>query len=337
MTDTSLIHNAFKAATLALEANLPEKNVFGGLLADLSKALQVDQIIWYTVEYDNLRQALVHQRLIADHGSGETHPPTTETPLLLRKLGLDLLQDQLIEGKTGVADSLIALDKDHAYWQKKVVATVQVSLMVSNRWWGGLSINSTTPHWWVGEELMAIQTGALTLAETLSSLQQKRESSTYTDASDAIKTILADEKSPVDARIEELLKLGLETLGLDMAIVSHIKDQTYTVKYFAPESSGLSRGQIFELGQTYCSITLNYGRVLGIPYAEYSTFTRHPCHHVFKLESYVGQMVTHDGKPYGTVNFSSPNPHSPFTQSQNQLVGEISDAVQTLFNKHSLY
>jgi len=91
-------------------------------------------------------------------------------------------------------------------------------------------------------------------------------------------------------QIEHLLAVGLEYLELDVAIMSHVYDSTYTVEYFVGE--GLSQRQVFDLGLTYCSITTKRQQeVVAIHHMGISEYFRHPCYEAFQLESYIGTPI----------------------------------------------
>lgn len=162
--------------------------------------------------------------------------------------------------------------------------------------------------------------------------QQAEEAATkLKDYSAKIEAVMSDDSLSVDGKIEHLLGIGCEAFDLGVAIVSNIVGQTYTVKHYYPEDSGLSRGQVFELGQTYCSITLRLGAVVGIPYVQESPYQNHPCYQVFQLVAYFGVQLRVDGKYYGTVNFSSPTPHTkPFTDVDREIIRLISEKIGEL-------
>ncbi len=146
-----------------------------------------------------------------------------------------------------------------------------------------------------------------------------------------IQSIVDEAESDHRTKIEKLLALGLEAFNLDVAIVSHIVGQSYTVKYYWPLDAGLEHGQVFELGQTYCSITLRLGAVVGIPYVQESPYRNHPCYQVFQLVSYFGVQLRVRGKYYGTVNFSSPNLRKePYTDVDRRLLRQIAEEIGKL-------
>ncbi len=130
----------------------------------------------------------------------------------------------------------------------------------------------------------------------------------------------------VEEQLEQTLATGMKTLGMELGIVSHIQGEEYKVLHFYPDSAGLEGGQIFHLGDTYCSIALKADDVVAIDEMSTSEHASHPCWEAFHLESYIGVPITVDGKPFGTLNFSKPGVRetafSPADKGFIKLMGE---------------
>ena len=83
--------------------------------------------------------------------------------------------------------------------------------------------------------------------------------------------------------------MSTQLLGLDVGIVSNIEGDVYTVRNVYAPAGGLHCGQQFDVGTTYCSITLqNAADVLSIPQMSKSKHADHPCFRKFQLECYLG-------------------------------------------------
>lgn len=107
----------------------------------------------------------------------------------------------------------------------------------------------------------------------------------------------------------ELLALGCDRFDLDIGIVAKITGENYEVlQTVNPEGVDLSRGDRFNLADTYCSITLDANGPIGFEHAGETTYARHPAYAMFKLESYVGIPIHVADEFYGTINFSSARP-----------------------------
>ncbi len=124
-----------------------------------------------------------------------------------------------------------------------------------------------------------------------------------------------------DEQLQEALKLTATLLGLDIGILSRIDGETYTVEVCYAPGTNLAAGQQFDLGQTYCSITVLADEVVAIDHMKHSEHRRHPCYKAFKLEAYIAIPVEVHGTHYGTLNFSSPQPKDPpFTEADRDTL-----------------
>jgi PAS domain S-box-containing protein len=137
----------------------------------------------------------------------------------------------------------------------------------------------------------------------------------------------------------ELLSQGLslctEFLDLDLGIVSNVEGDTYTIVDFVPDGAGLERGQTFELGGTYCDITLKAEKTISIDEMSTSKHKAHPCYGNFNLESYIGASYSVNGKVQGTVNFTSQEAHEkPFTEYDIDFVTLVARWVGTIIENH---
>ena len=121
-------------------------------------------------------------------------------------------------------------------------------------------------------------------------------------------SISADRTLGIEQQLEETLKVGARMLDLDMGIISHIHNEKYTILYFYDAFESLEKGMAFELGKTYCSITLNADDVVTIDHMAESEYKTHPCYKEFQIEAYIGMPILIKNKRFGTVNFTSPHP-----------------------------
>ncbi len=131
----------------------------------------------------------------------------------------------------------------------------------------------------------------------------------------------ADPTASFGVKIQQLLELGLETFELSLGIVSHIKDDTYTIEHVkGPEEAPLP-GTTSRFRETYCAHTYAANGARAFENAGHSDICDHPCYRNFKLESYIGAPIIVDGQRYGTLNFSSPEAHErPFSTNELSLI-----------------
>ncbi|WP_440906628.1 ATP-binding protein (plasmid) [Catenovulum sp. SX2] len=126
--------------------------------------------------------------------------------------------------------------------------------------------------------------------------------------------IVTDQTLKFEDKVQSLLTFGLKVFELDIAIISKIQQQNYSVKYVACLNNELAAGADFPLGNTYCVHTLKADKALSFHHAGNSEIATHPCYQGFQLESYIGAPIKVDGQIFGTVNFSAAKISQPFTQ-----------------------
>jgi two-component system, sensor histidine kinase len=131
----------------------------------------------------------------------------------------------------------------------------------------------------------------------------------------ALHNIMTDASLSFECKIDQLLQLGLARFDLNLAIISEIADTVYTIRYIAGPEGAPAAGTTFPLGETYCSHTLQANSAVSFHHAGKSHIACHPCYQNFQLESYIGAPLLVEGKPFGTLNFSSVTPRiSAFSQ-----------------------
>ena len=139
---------------------------------------------------------------------------------------------------------------------------------------------------------------------------------------------------PLANQLWEVLALATKMLNMELGIISRIDGNRYIVECNFPTSENIYQGQIFDLGLTYCSITMNASHVIAINHMKKSTYSGHPCYENSKLESYIGTVITVNNTPYGTLNFSSSHPRLlPFQQTDKEFVDLLARWIGTALEK----
>lgn len=133
--------------------------------------------------------------------------------------------------------------------------------------------------------------------------------------------VTSDTSESLDAQIDKALALTTDVLKLDIGIMSRIKGEDYVVENVYAPGVDLEPGQQFDLGHTYCSLTLASDDVVAIDHMGWSEYKGHPCYEAFGLETYIGLPLYVEGEVYGTLNFSSPDPRRPpFSEEDRNFV-----------------
>lgn len=190
----------------------------------------------------------------------------------------------------------------------------------------------------VGSSLFVLRPLTLSRNRMIDELGQAQKNLTAANAeartrADRLQTLVTVSQSrdlPLKQQIEDVLRAVLGTIGADIGIVSRIEpeEDRYTVMYHVSPEGALEDGQEFLFKRTFCETTLTANDVVAIEHTAKSALSTHPCYADTSLESYIGVPITVDGKRYGTLNFSSPNPHDVlFTEGDKDFVRVMGDWV----------
>jgi len=135
-----------------------------------------------------------------------------------------------------------------------------------------------------------------------------------------------------DSILKQMLIDGLDKLGLDTGIISHIVGNTYTVYLCESKDIGIPTGTEFELADTYCSDVIAEGKTKYYrDVAKITAMLKHPCYLNTQLRAYIGTPLRVGGQIWGTLNYSSLSPHKleyseeeiAFLEQQAQTVSSL--------------
>ena len=149
--------------------------------------------------------------------------------------------------------------------------------------------------------------------------------------------LTSDTEQDVPSKVQNILQLGSEVFELPLALVSHIVDEKYVVKYAHTPDGAVSPGDEFELGMTYCVHTLQANGPVAFHHAGDSVIAGHPCYEAFGLESYIGTPLVVNGERYGTLNFSGPEIHEQhFTENDFELIRLFAQWIGNEFTREQV-
>lgn len=119
------------------------------------------------------------------------------------------------------------------------------------------------------------------------------------------KVVMMDHKN-YSVKMYEYLKVGCKIFNLETGIVSHIKNDEYTVITTISPGDAITADMVFPLEGTYCrevfdkQATVAFGNI-----RRDEKMCKHPVYEAMKLESYLSAPIWVSGKLYGTINFTS--------------------------------
>lgn len=132
-----------------------------------------------------------------------------------------------------------------------------------------------------------------------------------------------------DDLIKEYLMSGREIFGLETGIVSKIEGTRYEICDVLSPLDLLTRGQVFDLEETYCKEVVREQRVIGFPEVGKLDFmTCHPVYTNLKLEAYLAAPIFVDDTLFGTLNFTSTKPRvNGFSRHEYNLILLLANAI----------
>ena len=152
----------------------------------------------------------------------------------------------------------------------------------------------------------------------------------HEDALHSFYSITSVEKTSLHDQVQCLLVSGCLHLKMKCGIFSYIEGDRYTVMqvHTTSPSYKIQSGDKFELGLTYCQLTIGSRNAMGFAHASKTDIIKHPAYDALQLEAYLGAPVYLDGKPYGTLNFTSIEPRiEEFSDSEKQFVQMMAEWI----------
>lgn len=134
--------------------------------------------------------------------------------------------------------------------------------------------------------------------------------------------ITSDPGLDVAEKVDRLLELGCERLGLENGHVVRIDRQSdrHEVRV-AAGSAFVEADTITDLGETFCRRTIFSEGVLTVSDAAAQGWGDDPAHETWNIAAYIGGKVEVDGELYGTVCFVDREPRDrPFTEADRTFV-----------------
>ncbi|MFC7019112.1 MULTISPECIES: PAS domain S-box protein [Haloarcula] len=122
-------------------------------------------------------------------------------------------------------------------------------------------------------------------------------------------------------RIEALLDVGRERLGLGYGFLTRIDDGTQHIVEALGTHEALQSGASAPLEEAYCRKTVVADGLVGVENAPSEGWEDDPAYQRFDLHCYLGGKIEVDGEVYGTVCFADSEPRDqPFSQFERTFV-----------------
>jgi len=122
-------------------------------------------------------------------------------------------------------------------------------------------------------------------------------------------------------QLREALRMGANYFGVPLGLIGMIDGDSYRVLVQLSPNGELQDDQLYDLGETYCSLAFAQEDVLSIERMGTSTYREHPCYERFALESYIGTAIWVGGRRIGTLAFCDRQPrNSQFDENEREFL-----------------
>jgi len=128
--------------------------------------------------------------------------------------------------------------------------------------------------------------------------------------------IISNRDLSKDEKIDRLLALGCERLGVQNGHVVMINEETDRHEVVSVSGSDIVREGVTDLSKTYCRKTIASDEILDIYHAGEQGWADDPAYEAFGLECYIGWKLTADGRLFGTLCFVDTESREPFTPNE---------------------
>ncbi len=331
---------AINQVVQAIRNSLDLETIFSTTVEEIGKLLQVDRVV--IVQYLPERKLWLY---VADYRTSPDLPIAVgfevgdqNNPIAAQLKRKEVV---LINDASSCEDEI---NRDIA--QHFPGAWLLVPLHFGSSVWGSLGlVVANRPYPWQESEIqlslavadqlaIAIQqaqflnqsrTATLTAQEQATKLESEiAERKRTEDTLRSLYKVSSARKLNFDQRLQGLLALGRRQFGMQMGALGRVKNNLYEViaAQVAPNlNSPLAKGNIWDLGQTYCRITIAAKKPIAFESAGTSQWCKLPAYASSRLEAYIGMPVIVAGEAYGTLSFFSLRARNhPFTAGDKELL-----------------
>ncbi|SEH12744.1 PAS domain S-box-containing protein [Natronorubrum sediminis] len=153
--------------------------------------------------------------------------------------------------------------------------------------------------------------------------QTERELQRTNQTLQQLYAITADRERTFEEKVQELLDIGRERLGLEVGFMADIEPQNdrFEVVHSSGDDERLRPGTVTELSETYCRKTVDSDELLVLTNAPVQGWTDDRAYDRWDFDSYLGSRIHVDDDLFGTLCFADEDPRSvAFTPAERGFV-----------------
>lgn len=129
-----------------------------------------------------------------------------------------------------------------------------------------------------------------------------------------------------DEKINMLLQTGVDAFGMEIGVISHVKNKTFTILYSSYSRSVCMQ---YPLQKTYCDYSLAQNDTFAIHDAS-TSHSNHFARVRLGVESYFGIPLIINGKVYGTLAFIKGIAKTPFSEAEKSLLRQLARKAESI-------
>ncbi|QSG09570.1 GAF domain-containing protein [Halapricum desulfuricans] len=170
------------------------------------------------------------------------------------------------------------------------------------------------------------------LLDITSTYRRQRQLERNEQALRDLHDIVVDTDRPFDERIDALLEVGRERVGLSVGYLTNIDDETVELSRIVGDATSLQKGQQLSLAETFCRKVTESQSVVSIYDATKQGLDDDPAYRRFGFDSYIGAPFFVEGELRGTLCFVDSEPRErPFSDLRLAFVRVLVQQVAALF------
>jgi PAS domain S-box-containing protein len=154
--------------------------------------------------------------------------------------------------------------------------------------------------------------------------EQKEREQTLRAEQNALRSmyrITADQEASFEDKVQRLIQLGCEYLGLPYGFLTRITEESQHIRWASGDHPLLQPGESCPLTQSYCRKTIQKDSLLAVQDAAAEGWDGDPAYATFNLGTYIGSQILVDGSLYGTLCFAATDARdTSFTERERTFV-----------------
>lgn len=141
--------------------------------------------------------------------------------------------------------------------------------------------------------------------------------------------LISDAKTPLDIKLNNILKETRNYLNLNAGIICKIKDQKYFVEYSqVPDNYLINSSSVLNLSDTLFSYTFKENDIVAVHDIANSNLREISANTIANINSYIAMPLYIHGRIYGTVNFFDKRiKKQPFEEREKSFVRFVSQWI----------